>query len=213
MDKLEIKKIYKNKRKEIDCKLGEFKNIWQKQDKQKIFEELVFCLLTPQSKAKICWDTVEQIKRKSLLWKGSKTRLAQEFNRVRFKNNKARFVYIARNRFKENGKASVLSKLKNCSCMLETRDWLVLNIKGMGCKEASHFLRNIGLGCCTAILDRHILKNLKALKIINEIPKSLSRKKYLEIEQKMIKFAKKIRIPVDALDLVLWSKETGEIFK
>lgn len=87
------------------------------------------------------------------------------------------------------------------------------NVKGMGYKEASHFLRNIGLADDLAILDRHILKNLKIFGIIEEIPKSLSKKKYLEIEEKMRNLANEVNIPLSHLDLLFWSKETGEIFK
>jgi len=83
----------------------------------------------------------------------------------------------------------------------------------MGYKEASHFLRNIGLGKDMAILDRHILKNLKAFGVINDIPRALSRKKYLEIEEKMRKFSHEIGIPISHLDLLFWSRQTGEIFK
>ena len=83
----------------------------------------------------------------------------------------------------------------------------------MGYKEASHFLRNIGFGDDIAILDRHILKHLVGNKVIPEVPKSLTGKKYLEIEQKMKEFANSTGIPFGHLDLVWWSEETGEIFK
>jgi len=96
---------------------------------------------------------------------------------------------------------------------VEMREFLVRNIKGMGYKEASHFLRNIGLGENLAILDRHILKNLISLGVIDSIPKTLTRKKYLKIEKKMREFAKDIGIPMAHLDLVLWFKEAGLIFK
>jgi len=80
-------------------------------------------------------------------------------------------------------------------------------------KEATHFLRNIGLGKDLAILDRHILKNLNYYGVINELPKTLTKKKYLEIEDKMKKFSEEIKIPIDELDLLFWSEETGKIFK
>ncbi len=83
----------------------------------------------------------------------------------------------------------------------------------MGYKESSHFLRNIGFGDDIAILDRHILKNLVKYGVIKEIPKSLTDKKYLEIEQKMKKFSEEAEIPFSHLDLLWWSEETGEIFK
>ena len=80
-------------------------------------------------------------------------------------------------------------------------------------KEASHFLRNIGFGKEIAILDRHILKNLKRVGVIDEIPKTISRKKYLEMETKMSNFCNKIGISMAELDLLFWSEETGEILK
>ena len=93
------------------------------------------------------------------------------------------------------------------------REFLVNNVKGFGMKEASHFMRNIGLGKDLAILDRHILKNLKLYGVVDEIPNSLTQKKYLNIEAKFREFSEKIQIPMDELDLLFWSEETGEIFK
>ena len=63
------------------------------------------------------------------------------------------------------------------------RDYLVKNIKGLGLKEASHILRNIGFRNY-AILDRHILKNLKKHNVITNIPQTLTPKTYFEIENK-----------------------------
>jgi N-glycosylase/DNA lyase len=96
---------------------------------------------------------------------------------------------------------------------LEAREWLAKNIKGFGMKEASHFLRNIGMGSDLAILDVHILSNLQALGVIDEVPKSITDKIYLEIESKVRYFSKLVSIPMDELDLLLWSEETGIIFK
>lgn len=95
----------------------------------------------------------------------------------------------------------------------DARGWLAQNVTGMGYKEASHFLRNIGLGEDLAILDRHVLKNLRLLGVIEEIPSSLSKSRYFEIEKSMKEFAEEINVPMGRLDLVLWYKETGEIFK
>jgi N-glycosylase/DNA lyase len=96
---------------------------------------------------------------------------------------------------------------------LETREWLVKNVKGLGYKEATHFLRNIGKNGELAILDRHILRNLKRYGAIRTIPETLSRKKYLQIEKQFQKFAQQVEIPINAMDLLFWSFETGEILK
>lgn len=97
--------------------------------------------------------------------------------------------------------------------MRKLRDWLAKNVKSIGYKETTHFIRNIGLGKNLAILDRHILKNLKKHEVIEKIPRSLTKKRYLEIENEMKRFSKKIKIPLAELDLLFWSKETGKIFK
>ncbi|MCK4265146.1 hypothetical protein KAW80_02185 [Candidatus Babeliales bacterium] len=56
------------------------------------------------------------------------------------------------------------------------------NIKGIGYKEASHFLRNVGYND-VAIIDRHVLRFLKREKLIQEIPKTTTPKKYLAFEK------------------------------
>jgi len=95
----------------------------------------------------------------------------------------------------------------------QAREWLVRDVKGIGYKEAGHFLRNIGFDQDLAILDRHILKNLKKLEVIDVVPDSLTKKQYLAIEIKMKAFSEATRIPMSYLDFVLWAKETGEILK
>jgi len=208
----EIKRLYSNIRDEINNRLKEFKKKWEESE-EVIFAELVFCILTPQSKAKLCWKTVETLRKKNLLLNGERNEIAKELNMVRFKNKKTSYIISARNQFLNNGKISIKSIIKKFRNPMDAREWLIKNVKGIGYKEASHFLRNIGFGENFAILDRHILKNLKSLGVINSIPKNLSRKKYIQVEEKMKKLSEKMNIPLSLLDLLLWYKETGEIFK
>lgn len=74
-------------------------------------------------------------------------------------------------------------------------------------------MRNIGLGKEIAILDRHILKNLKRYGVIDAIPLSITPRLYLNVEKKTKEFARRLKIPLDELDLLFWSRETGEVFK
>ncbi|MBI5417374.1 N-glycosylase/DNA lyase [Candidatus Poribacteria bacterium] len=209
----EIKNIYFLQKKNIISRLSEFKQIWEKGNNIDVFTELTFCLLTPQSKAKSCWNAVCSLTNKNLLFKGNQLQISNELNSVRFKNNKAKYIILAREQLTLNGKIVLKSKIEQLKNEYDKREWLVKNVKGIGYKEASHFLRNIGFGENIAILDRHILKNLKNIGIIKDIPKSLTKQKYFEIEKKMQIFAEKIGIPVNHLDLIMWCKETGEIFK
>lgn len=206
----ELRKIYSDREKEIKKRLKEFKSNFNKEEN--ILSELFFCLLTPQSKAKECWKVIEELKKRDLLCCSSENKIKGCLKKVRFKNKKAKYLVEAIKFLKRN-KSFLKFIKKNKKDPFYLREFLVKNIKGLGYKEASHFLRNIGIGENLAILDRHILKNLKELKVINELPDTLTKKKYLEIEKKIVEFSKKIGIKPVELDLLLWSKETGFIFK
>lgn len=197
----------------ISNRLLDYENVWKNGSDNDIFAELAFCLFTPQSKAKSCWASVNILLNKNLLFKGTKSQIAKELNMVRFRNNKAGYVVLARKQFSSYGKIYIKQLISEFSNIFEARNWMVKNVKGLGYKEASHFLRNIGFGDKITILDRHILKNLKIHRVINEIPKSITKKTYLETERKMIKFSKNIKIPLNHLDLLFWCNETGEVFK
>jgi N-glycosylase/DNA lyase len=174
---------------------------------------LAFCILTPQSKARRCWDAIIKLKENDLLFQGTVEQTKPYLNCARFKNKKAHYLVETRKLFLKNGQIDIKSRLSAFDSTHACRDWLVNNICGLGYKEASHFLRNIGLGGDIAILDRHILRNLAMIGLIEDIPNSMSRKKYVQIEGTMAEFAKQIHIPISHLDLLFWYKETGEIFK
>lgn len=187
--------------------------MYRKGSDEDIFAELVFCLLTPQAKARVCWETVERLCERGLLLKGGCSSLSPELNRVRFKNNKARNIVEARKLFSRSGVLRLKERLDSFGDAREAREWLVRHVRGMGYKEAGHFLRNIGKGEDLAILDRHILRNLVLLGALEEVPTSLTPNRYQGIEERMMALSREVGIPMDHLDLLLWCKETGEVFK
>jgi len=209
----ELKAIQISIQDEIESRLAEFNRIRKIGDDKAIFAELVFCILTPQSKARVCWAAVENLLDKNLLLKGESDQILGELHGVRFKYKKSEYVVEARDKLSIDGKIAIKSRISRFSDVCDAREWLVRNVKGIGYKEASHFLRNIGFGENLAILDRHILKNLRSLGVIEEIPDSLSRRRYLEIEREMMEFADRVKIPMSHLDLVMWYNEAGEVFK
>ncbi len=196
----------------VQDRLKEFRNIWDSGDDTALFVELVFCLLTPQSGARRCWQAVETLLKDDCLFGGCFDEICRVLNIVRFKNNKSSYILEARDFFitKGNSIRRILGDLYDGP---GRREWLVKNVKGLGYKEASHYLRNIGLGESIAILDRHILRSMASLGLIDEIPPSLSPRRYLDIEARLRAFAARIGIPLDHLDFVLWYMETGDIFK
>lgn len=206
----ELWRIYTPVKPKIESRLKEFSSIWQTASDQELFRELAFCLLTPQSKARTCWKAVERLERKCMLANAGHEKISKELTGVRFNLRKGEYICLARDLFSSRSLRETLAAYAEPA---EARQWLVENVKGMGYKEASHFLRNIGRGESLAILDRHILKNLVLLGIISEVPATLTKKMYLKIEQKMIALSRDAKIPMGHLDLLLWYKEAGEVFK
>jgi N-glycosylase/DNA lyase len=190
-----------------------FGSVWKNATEEEIFTELVFCLFTPQSKAVPCWSAVNDLAVKNMIFNSKGEDIAKVISKVRFRNNKAKYLVEARKLFTIDSKIKIKEKLKSFKNIYKLRKWLTDNIKGIGYKEAGHFLRNVGIGKDLAILDRHILKNLKVYGAIKEIPEKLNVKTYLETEKQMQDFAKNLKIPMSHLDMLFWCKNTGGIFK
>jgi len=210
----ELQLLYLSKKADIQQRLKDFSKVWETGDEQRLFAELAFCLCTPQSKATAADLAIRRLIDANALLSGKPAIISEHLSRsgVRFGNNKAKYIAEAYHYFSADGQMKIRSKL-NTEDIVGLRNWLADNVLGMGMKEASHFLRNIGFGHNLAILDRHILKNLKKHGVIPIIPKVLSKQVYLELEERVRKFSQKIRIPMADLDLLFWSEETGQIFK
>jgi N-glycosylase/DNA lyase len=202
---------YGKRKKAIKKRLLDFDRVWMQPEKR-IFSELCFCICTPQSKAVYCDKAVTALDESGKLFTGGEKEIRDGLKAVRFPNNKARYIVEARNLFSEGGSLSIKPRI-NVHDVPAARDWIVKNVKGLGYKEASHFLRNTGHGKDLAILDVHILKNMKRYGEIKEIPECISKKCYFSLEGKMRGFSDRIGIPMAELDLLLWSMETGVIFK
>jgi len=193
----------------IKQRLNEFKDLNQKGNDE-WFSELCFCILTANSRAKTAMSIQKQLGCNGFL-KGDEKIVCSCIidNKHRFHNNKTRFIIKARKFVKIK---DIITDLVKEDGQKLAREWIVDNIKGIGYKEASHFLRNVGY-FDLAILDRHILRLMDEEGFIKEIPKSLSKKTYLDIEEKYIGLSRKARMNAAELDLNLWYLQTGEILK
>jgi N-glycosylase/DNA lyase len=173
------------------------------------FYELAYCLLTPQSSAVNAGRVIERLKTAEFIETGADPTpiLRSRDHYIRFHNTKARRLLRAREMFPDIRRAILCGNSPSA-----TRIWLVGNVDGLGWKEASHFLRNIGRRGL-AILDRHILKNLVRHGVIRAQPVSLTPSRYEAIEAEFSRFAGVLGIPMDELDLLFWSNATGKILK
>jgi N-glycosylase/DNA lyase len=201
------------KRDAIRTRLAEFQRIGTGTDEQ-LFEELAFAFLAIQSTARSSDAAVRALARSGLLWKGDVVSIARFLqHRTRFHNHKARYVVRARERFLSAEAPCLRDSIGRFRSSREARAWLVEEVDGLGMKEASHFLRNIGRGEDLAILDRHILRNALRHGVIGRVPKTLTPKRYVAIEDRLVEFADSLGTTLGVLDLLWWSRATGEIFK
>ena len=202
-----VEKLKKIKVKElVDTRIKEFQKV-RNTSSNEIFKELCFCILTANCSAEMCIKVQKEIGDGFLNL--LELQLAKRLKEVgyRFYNKRANYIDEAR-KFRKELK-EIINSFYNEN---ELRDWLVKNIKGLGFKEASHFLRNIGFKNL-AIIDFHIIDLLIKHNLIKIKPKSLSKTKYLEIEGILKKIADELQLTLAELDLYLWYMETGKILK
>ncbi|MCS7102527.1 MAG: N-glycosylase/DNA lyase [Candidatus Korarchaeum sp.] len=190
----------------VEGRMKDFEELRKGSDKD-LFRELVFCLLTANFSAegalKILSSLCDEIF--SLPKEELTERLAELGHR--YPRKRAEFIVEARRLIPIL--RDVVTSFKDERLL---REWLVKNVKGLGYKEASHFLRNIGYKN-VAIIDLHIINLLLRFGLLKERPKNLSKRRYLEIESLLEDIARRVGVPLGELDLYLWYLETGKVIK
>jgi len=189
----------------IDTRIKQFISV-KKKGISEIFKELCFCIMTANCGAEKCIEVNDRIDEGFLNL--SEEELVNKFKEFgyRFPNIRVKYIVDARNYISE------LERIINSNIdEIKLREWVVKNFKGLGYKEASHFLRNIGYKNL-AIIDFHIVDLLVKYDLI-EKPKSMSKKKYLEIENVLKQIGRELHLDMAKLDLYLWYKETGKVLK
>lgn len=182
--------------------------------------ELVACILGSQVRHEMATTALERLEQAQLLhdacWSGSRdTFESQVFDVLsgrtlhfqgkwcyRFPKARSQQLAKARDAIAER---SLLERLSKFSDPKRVRKQLVKDISGLGPKQASMFLRNIGRCYDLAILDTHVLrfmdvKNLLFLKKtkINTV------KAYERTERIVVNYANELGYPAGYMDWAIW---------
>lgn len=162
---------------------------------QQIFYELCFCICAPQGKI------ASNLKVNKLLQDAdffnndlSIERIEEIVRPIRFYKNKAKYLFNAKNNFFE-----VLTILESNDDDVEKRVKLSKLVNGFGYKTASQFLRNSIGSSDLAIIDRHVLKFLKADKV-------QSKAHYEMLENQFRNIANHHELSVLELDSIIFVK-------
>jgi N-glycosylase/DNA lyase len=176
------------------------------EDEESLFEELCFCILTANYTAEGGMRIQEALGRGFFTL--GREELSEELRRLGHRYPEARAEYIVEARRLYGRLRDTLKDMGE----MEAREWLVREVKGLGYKEASHFLRNTG-SKTLAILDRHILRFLHEKGLITDMPRSLNKRSYMRLEKLMRVMAGRMGITPAELDLYIWYMMTGKILK
>jgi N-glycosylase/DNA lyase len=190
-------KFYEEKKDEIRG----FANACTYSDDDCLFGELCFCICTPQSRAKYCRKAINKLKADKKLFTASQRELLGYLKGVRFPEVKAQRIIEAR------GKLQELKSMINADPN-KLRKWLMDNINGLGPKESAHFMRNIGFKGLP-IIDVHIQNFLRSVGKYNETG-SLTKKRYIGLENAFLELSKELKIPPEELDIAIWLYQSGE---
>jgi len=178
----------------VETRWEEFENLKKNGDEEELFAELSFCVLTAN------WSAQGGIKAQKTIGRGFATlpqeELAEMLVSVGHRYPQARAEYIVSNRW-------IIGRLKALIEEPDPREFLVKNVKGLGWKESSHFLRNVAF-CDYAILDKHVLRVMQRYGLIDEIPKGWTKKKYLDYEERLKRVAESFGECLGKFDLYLW---------
>lgn len=196
----DLKSLLAEKVKGILSEFEKNKNL-SKKDK---FLELCFCILVANFSMEKTFEIWKKIGEKFL--KLTKEELSQQLKQFgyRFYNKRAEYIVEARS------KIELLEDILKLNDEFIIREKLVENFRGIGWKEASHFLRNLGYKNF-AILDRHVLRTLRDLGVIDKIPKTLNKRIYLKIEDRLRKIANELKMNLAELDFYLFYISSGKI--
>ena len=188
----ELRKVYMQNRRQI----RNFLESTKKGNDSFLLQEMFFCMLTSQSKAAHCRESVDRLKRCRDMFDANMNEIRNSLHGVRFADRKSQYLFEARDK---------LPKIKENFSLspFEQREWLVDNVRGMGMKLASHYLRNVGV-FGLAILDVHVQKFMKEnWKFHGEIGK-INKKQYLDNEKEFFRMSKKLKIRPEELDIAIW---------
>jgi N-glycosylase/DNA lyase len=201
-EKLFIKKISKIKQEMSgNCKRnlkGFRKDSFAEKER---FNELCFCIL-------VAGSSLEQTKK---AWQENKKyflNLDEDDLRDKLRDSGCRFNHRAA--YIVEARESIKNIDFSEKDPFVLREKLEKKIKGLGMKEASHFLRNIGYGCF-AILDTHVLKTLKGNKLIVDSQKNPTKKRYLEIEKILGRIANALKISQAELYMYLFYLDSRKL--
>ena len=192
----------------VENRITEFLEV-KEMGTEKWFEELTYCLLTAYSSARMGQLCVDALCDRDALLHGDLDQVVETLRTQghRFAEKRAEYIVTARELAH-----TLKGTIQGFQNVKAAREWLAKGVKGQGWKESSHFLRNVGY-LDVAIIDRHIVSNMVDHGILEERPKSITKRRYIEYEGILAEVARRVGMTLGEMDLYLWYRKTGKVLK
>ena len=186
---------------------------WKNNSEDNLWRELVYCILGSRVRFETVYAAVDRMYDFNLL---SSPRSDSEFNELEQNTVEALSTGYPYFRVRANhirraaehiykSKGSIKNFLSNINDVRSARRLLATEVVGLGPKQASLYLRNIGFTKSIAVLDTHILTYLSWVGFVESPLKSVSSVgKYESLEESFINYAYSLGCSPDRFDLAVW---------
>ncbi|MEA5099184.1 MAG: hypothetical protein VB011_01535 [Bacteroidales bacterium] len=195
------------------------KDTWRNKLECDLLSELVLCILSSNIKYEVALLYTIKLKDEEYIKKAINNELEvkqlykcllepisinENLIRYRFPKSKSEQLFKTIKNIYGN-KRTIKEILINAETSSEARNSLISICVGMGYKQSSMFLRNIGFCFDLAIIDTHIIDYLKLVDVLPSEIGDISKSTYLKIESLYSKYAKSKQFDINKLDVAIWN--------
>ena len=186
---------------------------WSRHSEDDLWRELVSCILGSRVRFEAAHAAVERMEGMRLL---SRPRRIAHFDQyeqdtVTALSGGYPFYRVRANQIRRaaeriyGSRGSIRDFLDRAGDVCDARRLLASEVSGLGPKQASLFLRNIGYAKNVAVLDVHVLTYMSWVGLTDAPIKSVSTvRKYETLENSFIEHASSLGFTPDQFDLAVW---------
>jgi len=194
---------------------------WTTMTEDGLWRELVACILGSRVRFEAAYSAVERMERKRLFCEPRRSSQFEQYeqdvirvlsevegpgvqSRYPFFRMRANQIRHAAERL-YGSHETIRAFLENSCDIRDARRHLASEVPGLGPKQASLFLRNIGYTAHIAVLDIHVLTYMSWVGLTKVPMKSVSTiRKYEALEETFIEHAYSFGYAPDRFDLAIW---------
>jgi len=194
---------------------------WTNMTEDDLWRELVACILGSRVRFEVANSAVERMERQHLFCENRRSSRFHQYEQdvmdalserdASGESNRYPFFRVRANQIRRSAerlyrsKGTLRSFLEGSHDIRDARRRLALEVAGLGPKQASLFLRNIGYTAHVAVLDIHILTYMSWVGLTETLMRSVPTvRRYEALEDAFIEHAYSLGYTPACFDLAVW---------